>query len=202
MELRRSLESCEDWSEAKRRQMKPGTYGRMLLASSEALRTAFDRKKVVFLDVDGVLNRTEAAQQIHLQGDLVWRLSDLVTRAGNVDIVLSTYWRVFHEYLGYLLGRFGVPAQVVGRTQGDPTDKKNYKRVPRAAEIRDYCRDHGVQCYVILDDRLDAALTPHQLSRFVRTIPTVGLTEDLVNTAVDILLNQDEEVEDYDLLPN
>ena len=59
---------------------------------------------LLFLDIDGVLNRTATAPQINLEQDKVDRLRGVLETSG-ADVVLSTYWRAFDEYIGYTFGR-------------------------------------------------------------------------------------------------
>lgn len=154
------------------------------------LEREFEAEKLLFLDIDGVLNRTKGATHIRLEADLVWRLGDITIRAGNVRIVLSSFWREFESYVAYVLRRHGVSAPVVGRTPGLPT-KPDWHRRSRSAEIAEYLADwpKGTR-YVILDDRHDAAETPGQRDRFVHTDHERGLTMADVDRAVAILLNQ------------
>ena len=60
--------------------------------------------RVIFLDIDGVLNRTSGATHIRLDQDLVSRLRTIVARSG-CRIVLSTFWRGFDTYVRYILHR-------------------------------------------------------------------------------------------------
>ena len=73
---------------------------------------------VIFLDIDGVLNRTMSATHIRLDDDLVERLRQLIAATGS-KIVLSTFWRHFEEYIRYVLHRHGIAADaIIGRTPG------------------------------------------------------------------------------------
>ena len=89
--------------------------------SDSFLRAVADRyntRPVIFLDIDGVLNRTVHATHIRLDDDLVERLRALVVETEAV-IVLSTFWRFFVEYIRYILHRHGVPADaIISRTPG------------------------------------------------------------------------------------
>ena len=67
---------------------------------------------VIFLDIDGVLNRTAGATHIRLDQDLVSRLRTIVARSG-CRIVLSTFWRGFDAYVRYILNRHGIDASIV-----------------------------------------------------------------------------------------
>ena len=139
---------------------------------------------VLFLDIDGVLNRTRHATHIRLDDDLVDRLKAVVEQT-QCEIVLSTFWRHFQEYITYILNRHGIPAShVVGRTPGvsgasslsnDPADAAQYAN--RAAEIRAWLDAHpGTTRFCILDDRAcaaDATLAPN----FVQTATEAGLSE-------------------------
>ena len=89
---------------------------------------------VLFLDIDGVLNRTSGATHIRLDQDLVSRLRIIVQRSG-CRIVLSTFWRGFDAYVRYILHRHGIDAAlVIGVTPGGSEDGQS--QANRAAEIR------------------------------------------------------------------
>lgn len=140
--------------------------------------------RVVFLDIDGVLNRTRHATHVRVDPDLVDRLRRLVLQTDAL-IVLSTFWRHFEEYIKYVLNRHGIPAErVIGRTPGtsdasslSATAEDQTKYADRAAEIHAWLCEHPVVSkFVILDDRptaADEALAPY----FVQTDAGFGLTE-------------------------
>lgn len=73
-------------------------------------------RPVVFLDIDGVLNTSKHARQIHLEPDQVKRLKFILETTDAV-IVLTTFWRHFHEYIAYVLHRHGID---VGRHMSLP----------------------------------------------------------------------------------
>ena len=136
---------------------------------------------VLFLDIDGVLNRTAHATHVRVDDDLVALLRGVVQSTDCV-IVLSTYWRPFFEYLRYVLARFGIK-RVIDRTPGgsgavhsSSADEIHY--ACRAAEIEAWLGAHpDVERFAILDDRPSASnerLAPH----FVRTDSAVGMSAD------------------------
>lgn len=149
---------------------------------------------VVFLDIDGVLNRTHGATHIRLDEDLVAGLRTIVQQSG-CSIVLSTFWRGFESYVKYILGRQGIdPALFIGRTPGKADgvdssssafDEKQY--VNRAAEIRAWlAANPDVTRFAILDDRptaSDEGLAPH----FIQTRSDCGLTDADVQAALAVL---------------
>ena len=149
---------------------------------------------VIFLDIDGVLNRTSGATHIRLDQDLVSRLRTIVARSG-CRIVLSTFWRGFDTYVRYILHRHGIDASIViGVTPGTNTsmqleasahDEAQY--ASRAAEIHAWLAAHpAVRRFAVIDDRpcaSDAALAAH----FVRTDHRSGLTDDDVEAVLRVL---------------
>ena len=165
---------------------------------------------VIFLDLDGVVNRTRAATHIRLDDDLMARLRDLVAETGAV-LVLSTFWRPFLTYVQYILHRYGIPAEcVIGRTPGvcEATSYANgsmgtqlfsesafddTQYANRAAEIHAWLSAHPkVTRYVVLDDRAsasDARLAP----RFVQCDSTVGLTDADAARCRELLQVADDE---------
>ena len=74
--------------------------------------------RVIFLDIDGVLNRTVKAAQVVVVPELVARLKRICDETG-AQIVLSTFWRAFDSYIAYVLSRHDVDGRlVVGMTPG------------------------------------------------------------------------------------
>lgn len=63
--------------------------------------------RLIFLDVDGVLNRTSRSTHIHVEDQLMLNLSSLIERT-SCRIVWSTFWRGFRKYLDYVLFRFEI----------------------------------------------------------------------------------------------
>lgn len=146
---------------------------------------------IVFLDIDGVLNRTVAATHIRLDEDLVARLKVLTDRT-SASVVLTTFWREYTTYIAYVLSRFHVRARVLGRTPGlasSPLARGERRYASRSDEICAWLEQHAEQgfgWFVVLDDRADAglgALAEH----FVRTDPERGLTDADVERALAIL---------------
>ena len=72
--------------------------------------------RVIFLDIDGVLNRTRSASHVRVDDDLVARLRFMLEGA-DARVVFTTFWRGFSDYLTYLLSRFDIdPNRVIGST--------------------------------------------------------------------------------------
>ena len=119
------------------------------------------QQPIIFLDIDGVLNRTKHATHIRLDPELVARLKRVVETT-NATIVLSTFWRYFHEYIAYILDRHGIAAsRIIGRTPGtnDTTTMlgrhadNEHEYTCRAEEIKAWLKNNNCQsCYDKNDD--------------------------------------------------
>ena len=73
-------------------------------------------RRVIFLDIDGVLNRFRTHRFVHVEEELVLRLKTILEETDS-HIVFSTFWRCFPDYLSYVLSRYGIPGtRVVGTT--------------------------------------------------------------------------------------
>jgi hypothetical protein len=167
-------------------------------------------KRVIFLDIDGVLNRTVTAKQIVMEEELLAKLKSIVDQStspekGSPQIVLTTFWRTFDDYVAYVLHRHGfdgclVVASTPGRSKSTPIQLSPIRHLlnneafhdmglytTRAHEIKMFLkRNPQVKSYVILDDRKDAA-EDELLDHFVKTDPSVGISDEDVKRAVGLL---------------
>jgi len=160
--------------------------------------TAAFKRPTLFLDIDGVLNETATAKQIALDEDKVALLRDVLERS-DADIVLSTYWRYFQEYIGYTFVRHGLPDRVVGKTAGEPHRADSVAHdaavsTNRVMEIEAYLRaTHGENedewpAFAIVDDKEVVAEAHRWRGKFVRTKHDEGLTRAHADELVSILL--------------
>ena len=121
-------------------------------------------RNLIFLDIDGVLNRTKCATHIRLDEDLVCNFKTLLDET-NADIVLSTFWRHYREYISYILDSgYKIPSKrIIGSTPGynrsmtskrKSSDDKEYTH--RAHEIRTWLQRHTPHLYhgSIVDDNV------------------------------------------------
>jgi hypothetical protein len=145
---------------------------------------------ILFLDLDGVLNRTATAPQINLEQDKVNRLRDVLADT-NAEVVLSTYWRCFEDYVAYALGRMGAQGErVVGRTPGEPHLMDSVAHdanvsSSRIEEVRSYLStrfgedEAAWPRFAIVDDKQVVPEDGHAWSdRFVKTTHDAGLTDE------------------------
>lgn len=139
--------------------------------------------KVIFLDIDGVLNSSRSCAAFGgfpfpgRKRERDWGKFDEVAigllrrivKQTGASCVLSSSWRLGMsegEMLD-LANRLGVP--LIGRT------RSNAGREPRGAQIQDWLDEHqDVQCYVIVDD--DSDVLEEQQEFFVKVQFADGLS--------------------------
>lgn len=141
--------------------------------------------RVLFLDVDGVLNCPETwARKDGQRGtfricpDRVKLLATMLD-ATSAMVVLSSTWRKFDDHVAYLKKRASV---VTCRLHDDwRTIEEDFKppidfRPMRGREIKEWLSRHPeVTEYAIVDD--DSDMLPEQSKRFVQTSFREGLTD-------------------------
>lgn len=148
--------------------------------------------KVIFLDVDGVLNsdKTKARTPngyIGISSGKVNLLKEIV-KATNASIILSSSWRLMepidldYKYLIHQLGHKGLHIQT----------KTELLKNHRGKEIKKFLDEHKeIEAYVILDDEFIQEFEECNLSKhLVHTDFTNGLTKDGVEKAIKILNNE------------
>ena len=151
--------------------------------------------KVIFLDVDGVLNNAVTTERSPsgykgVSGDLIRKLRRIAAATG-AQIVLSSDWRLVRDdpvhgrdylYLVRKLRFFG-NLRISGHTDDISWNK-------RGKEIRRYREDHQeITEFVVLDDIPFSDFFHRDLMRhLVLTDQKKGLTEKDVDKAIRILL--------------
>lgn len=141
--------------------------------------------RVLFLDVDGVLNRTgfhpgtSVGLRSWIEPELAQRLSGVV-RATGAEIVLSSDWRRGRELLELRdeLHAAGVEGSLLGETPVHAGQE-------RWREIEAWMIAHevGPTAVVIIDDGFDMGALA---ARFVRVSPLNGLDEDAARKIVGL----------------
>lgn len=159
-------------------------------------------RKVIFLDIDGVLNteywysQKERDQYGHtFDPASVANLAKIIEKTG-AEIVISSSWKYMGlETIQMMWKERMLPGKVIGITPESVNDDyllhadlKNINFFSiRGQEINDWMMLHGkdVSHYVIIDD-MDFPLKEQQ-SHFVMTHPNVGITEWDAMKAIAIL---------------
>jgi hypothetical protein len=140
--------------------------------------------KVVFLDIDGVLNSSEYLYSPrHVSGSrkidplAVERLNRITDATGAVVVVSST-WRIMGlDPIRALLAEHGVKAPIIDVT---PEDNGT-----RGQQIGNWLSSHDVESFVIFDDDNDMGDLARAL---VQTDFEFGLADKHVSEAMAILL--------------
>jgi len=143
--------------------------------------------KVLFLDVDGVLNSTISLKENRyaLDEEKLRLLSEIIERTGT-KIVLSTTWRLHSNTRALLIDnfqKFGIHHSVViGMTRELPFAQ-------RTDEIIEWLmRNQNVSSWVAVDDMNLRNLSPSKFkSHFVMTDSETGLTADHAKRIEEIL---------------
>ena len=146
-------------------------------------------RKIIFLDVDGVLNSIEFFKRLKDTGswgltevdpDCVRRLKDVISATG-AEIILSSTWRLVPELVKVLKENTGL--ELKGRT---PSINQKH----RGAEIESWLGDtDNVANFIVLDDDEDAGIGKvyDLASRFIHTDVNVGFTEENARAAIALL---------------
>ena len=140
--------------------------------------------KVIFLDIDGVLNcpKTPNPRSFPYVIDdrLLARFRQLLERTG-ASVVLSSTWR--YDPAGiFSAKRYGVP--FIDITPDLPNE-------PRCKEILEWLRNHPeVTRYVVIDDEDDEL----EGLPFFQTSSRIGLTEKIVEGVTDYLCGKTDKV--------
>jgi hypothetical protein len=163
-------------------------------------------RKVIFLDIDGVLNTKWGYTQMDrntpkdkygyaFDPNAVANLKKIVDETG-ADIVISSSWKSFgFSGLEDMWQDRGLPGKLIGITPNSVSDEMllnaDLDHIElfsiRGMEIKEWLDKHGknVSHYVIIDD-VDNFLSS-QKSHFVQTDPEVGITESDVKKVVRLL---------------
>ena len=136
------------------------------------------KMKVIFLDIDGVLN-TNSDREI--SNDKLKLLSELVSKTG-AEVVLSSSWRNWWNN-----PKINIPGSFITRWKKQFLDNNisitltTELECPKNLSIEKFIIQHDVKRYVVLDDE------PIDISNLVQTNVDVGLTQIDCQKAVHLL---------------
>ena len=162
--------------------------------------------KVIFLDIDGVLNTGWWYTQMDrntpkdkygyaFDPNSVANLKKIIDETG-ADIVISSSWKSFGlSELEEMWQDRGLPGKLIGITPNSVSDEMLLNAdldhmelfSIRGMEIKEWLTNHGkrVSNYVIIDD-MDNMLS-EQKPHFVRTNSEVGITNEDAEKAIEII---------------
>lgn len=149
--------------------------------------------KVIFLDIDGVLNdhAQNVAGYCGLKPSCVEQLNRILAAVPDAHIVVSSAWRyIVHgkdmtikgfEYL-LMVGGVNCNGLVLGVTETDEAIRSRGGQIDHAIT-----KLAAVTSFAILDDMLWDFNERGLFRRLVKTDPGVGLTESEANRAIEML---------------
>jgi hypothetical protein len=137
------------------------------------------RTKVLFLDIDGVLNDNKTPIRfdvknipLHMDPVLVYRLNLIVDRV-DCSLVLSSSWRIDKNWRQIMRAN-GIFGEFLDRTPD------NRLLTSRGREIKQWLDEHPeVTRYAILDDNAD--MLDSQKPNFFKTSVLHGLTQEIAD---------------------
>ncbi len=134
--------------------------------------------KVLFLDIDGVVNSRRSSMRagriVGIDPDLADRVRRIIAETG-CEVVLSSTWRLWEENVAEV--RAEVTPELYGLTPSIPWS-------PRGDEVAQWLADHPeVTRYAIVDDNDDFA--PDQ--PLFRTSWEVGITDEVADAVIAYL---------------
>ena len=144
--------------------------------------------KVIFLDIDGVLNDHTVQYQCGKNKfcgiyPAKVKLLNTILRKTGAGVVLSSAWRYMilngamtPTGFQYLLNIHGFDGQLVGNTCADEEIKD------RSDQIKEWVKLNKPARWLAIDD-LPLKLVPN----FIQTVSSVGLEEKHIKQAIDIL---------------
>lgn len=146
-------------------------------------------RKLLFLDVDGVLNDLQVLSSRNELGENHLKNLQMITSATQCEIVLSSTWRLFPESQNTLKVAFvehNIPIWIDITPRIIP---QNLSSVERNKEITLWLEQNvNTQCkVVVVDDESDACLNKipdHITHKFIHTSMNTGLTS---THALDII---------------
>jgi hypothetical protein len=156
---------------------------------SEVYSRKGETMKVIFLDIDGVLNNQPwLAEQRSFKNFCPANVEMLnfIIRATGAKIVISSNWRMYPYDLPALFKAQGVIGEIVGYT---PLPAQTHNGILcaslRGNEINAWLKESGpIERYIILDDGDDMGKLEIML---VQTNPARGLTLEDAKNAVSLL---------------
>lgn len=150
-------------------------------------------RKIVFLDVDGVLNDLNilsTREELGIEHLLIFKS---IVKSTNCEIVLSSSWRIMEEWKSTLRLSFLEHNIPLWKSETPRIKSEDFSIVPRRCEILCWLNDNVKEQakVVVIDDEADANIKGHDLKEvfdiFIHTSMNTGLTVKDANTIIDFL---------------
>ena len=150
-------------------------------------------EKIIFLDVDGVLNYKECWRKrpplshpsIVFAKECIEQLNRIIEETG-AKLVISSTWRFYKEHYEALTTESisGIKGEFIGETPDLLPDVT--RETSRGLEIKEWLEEFGEPCkFIIIDDDDDMS---DIIDHLVQTdFEGLGLTEKLADVAISML---------------
>jgi len=154
------------------------------------------KKRIVFLDIDGVLNTgMSRSNDVLLNPDNVSVLNSLVSKI-NASVVISSTWRIQLELdcISFAIRCAGAGAYT---DIWDITPKKleSYDRgSSRGYYINEWLNGHDYTKYIIIDDLHHSDFLPDQQKFLITTNDDEGLLEKHIDVAFDMMGSSETQI--------
>jgi len=144
--------------------------------------------KIIFLDIDGVLNSVNSFKYQHRRNIQDYdepfphyvKILNLILRKTDAEIVLSSTWRIHGlDYMNKLFEQCGIIKQIFSMTPR--------LHIKRGLEIQRWLDDHKdleIESFVIIDDDSDME---HLMDHLVKTDNKTGLTKKYIQPILERL---------------
>ena len=142
--------------------------------------------KIIFLDVDGVLNSAQDGFSTDLETDKHLKLLEQLVKETNADIVLSSSWRISFGRSFSLSNTLISRLKEHGLSILDVTSER--EDGDRGLEIKEWLNEHPTKNILILDDEGFDIINIFP-NNFVKTNNEIGLQEEDVKKGIKILNN-------------
>lgn len=137
--------------------------------------------KILFIDIDGVLNSYDTPSGMYCMNKNKIRMIRGIVEDTGCKIVLSSSWR--KDYRALVVAKRNFKYKKIDLY--DTTIKSDLES--RGHEVQKWLDEHSdIDSYCIIDDVHD--FLPNQWKRLVLTDPSIGITEKNCEVACQILL--------------
>lgn len=146
--------------------------------------------KIIFLDIDGVLNSHRSAYAYHsckLDPVAIELINALVEETGAL-VVISSTWRG----QGCDDSKLEILEEIPGLKLHPDWFTPWIDVMKRGPEIQSWLDSHDEVIYVIIDDDDDGSHPEHQLENLIKVIPEYGLSHYDYEKAVGILKKKEK----------
>ena len=142
------------------------------------------RNKIIFLDVDGVLNSAQDGFSVNLETDNHLKLLEQLVKETGADIVLSSSWRMSFGCSFSLSNTLISRLKEHGLSILDITPER--EDGDRGLEIKEWLDKNPTKNILILDDE-DFDIANIFPNNFVKTNNEIGLQKEDVEKGIKIL---------------